>query len=455
MLMNLRDLVKRIQEEPWAGEVSAKEDFWVFLAGWIEEHVLSDFLGRVTGQVDEIVEIDPDLPEPQILERATRFMVDFLGAHSASVRIYDPHTEQMVSYGSYPSEEDIRQTLIPLEGSIAGEVVRTRRPFLVPDILQEELYRDKDVIYRKGVQSLMAIPLELTRFFPRERDTFGVIQIYYREKGRTFTPLEIQMANLMAKRLSFVIARKKIISLHRIREKQEEIVRHIFRKMGTRSGVKIKEVFDRVVPDLAEMVNLQSAVLFSASKDLKKVILEAGYPEAGGYHNIGRSYPVGKEPVFSLLLDLKEYSGDSVYEIVTPDYILVVEPQNSDLLSRELRNFAALHNINSILYVPLYVEGEISHFMTFDALDHRLRYREDEIDIFLFLGRELMKAQKMERLDDALHDFKNPAIATASSNPECSSGRNVVASTRCVHSPASSRRNVTTLKVKVPSGLKS
>jgi signal transduction histidine kinase len=51
--------------------------------------------------------------------------------------------------------------------------------------------------------------------------------------------------------------------------------------------------------------------------------------------------------------------------------------------------------------------------MTFDALDQRQRYRDDEIDIFLYLGRELMKAQKMERLDDALHDFKNPAIATA------------------------------------------
>ena len=36
-----------------------------------------------------------------------------------------------------------------------------------------------------------------------------------------------------------------------------------------------------------------------------------------------------------------------------------------------------------------------------------------EIEIFLFLGRELLKAQRMERLDDTLHDFKNPAIATA------------------------------------------
>ena len=59
------------------------------------------------------------------------------------------------------------------------------------------------------------------------------------------------------------------------------------------------------------------------------------------------------------------------------------------------------------------IGDEVTHFMTFDALDQRLRYRDDEIDIFLFLGRELMKARKMERLDDTLHDFKNPAIATA------------------------------------------
>lgn len=413
MLMNLRDLVKRIQEEPWAGEVSAKEDFWVFLADWIEDHVLSEFLGQVAGQVDEIVEIDPDLPEPEILEKATRFMVDFLGARAASVRIYDPHTEQMLSYGSYPSAEDIRQTLIPLEGSIAGEVVRTRRAFLVPDILDEELYHDKEIVSRRGVQSLMAIPLEITRFYPRERDTFGVIQIYYREKGRVFKPLEIQMANLMARRLSFVIARKKIISLHRSNEKKGAIVRQIFRKLGTRGGIKVKEVFDHVVPDLAEMVNLQSGALFSVSKDLREVIIEAGYPETGGYHNVGKGYPIDKEPVFSLLLDLEEYRGDSVYEVVTPGYILVVEPQKSDLLSDDQKQFSVRHNINSILYVPLHVEGEISCFMTFDALDNRLRFSEEEIDIFLFLGAELMKAQKMERLDDALHDFKNPAIATA------------------------------------------
>ncbi|MBK5100450.1 MAG: GAF domain-containing sensor histidine kinase [Desulfobacteraceae bacterium] len=412
MWKNLDNLVKAIKLEPWAQVPSVDKDFWPLLMKWIDEHVLSDFLNQVIKQVDEIVEIDPDLPEPQILEKATRYMVDFLGAHSASVRIYDPETEQMLSYGSYPSEEDTRQTFIPLEGSIAGEVVRTRRPCLVPHILDEERYENKEVIYRKGVHSLMAIPIEIARFSPHGHDTVGVIQIYYPEKNRVFTALEIQMANLMAKRLSFVIARKKILSMHRANEKKEAIVRHIFRALGSRGGIKMKEIFNRVIPELADVVDLQSSALFSLTEDLSNVVLEAGYPE-GGYHSIGKGFPVTGEPAFEVLLKMRDHPADSVYEIITPSYLLVVDTQRTSLMSEELKQFAIFHNINSILYVPLYLDGEISHFMTFDAIDQRKRYRDDEIDIFLFLGRELMKAQKMERLDDALHDFKNPAIATA------------------------------------------
>jgi signal transduction histidine kinase len=90
-----------------------------------------------------------------------------------------------------------------------------------------------------------------------------------------------------------------------------------------------------------------------------------------------------------------------------------MDPQKSELVSKKVKQYAFEHNINSILYVPLNVGEEITHFMTFDALDQRQRYTAEEIEIFLFLGRELMKAQRMERLDDILHDFKNPAIATA------------------------------------------
>jgi len=268
MLMDLENLAKEVLREPWAKGVSVEKDFWVLLMKWIDEHVLSEFVKRLVGQVDEIVDIDPDLPEPQILERATRYMVEFLGAHSASVRIYDPQTEQMLSYGSYPSKEEIRETFIPFDDSIAGEVVKTRLPYLAPDLSREELYYNKNAINAKDFQSLMAIPLEIQRFSPRDRDTVGVIQIYYAEKNREFGPLEIQAANIMAKRQSFVIARKKILSMYRIDEKKEVIVRHIFQKVGSRGGVKMAEVFNQVVPELADIVGLQNCTLFRLQRVL-------------------------------------------------------------------------------------------------------------------------------------------------------------------------------------------
>jgi signal transduction histidine kinase len=413
MWTDFDELIKEVRQESWAKDLPVSEAFWPALVNWLGERVLSDFLATITRKVDEIVEIDADLKEPEILEKATRRIVDFLGAHSASVRIYDPHTEQMLSYGSFPSEEGTRQTYIPLEGSVAGEVVRTKKTFIVSDILKEPRYRNKQIVTRKGVHSLMAIPLEITRFFPHERDTAGVIQIYFPEKGRTFSRLEIQVANLLAKRLGFVIARKKIFSMHRVNEKKESIVRHIFKALGTRGGIKMKDVFNRVIPELAYIVNLQSCALFSVTESLDSVVLEAGYPERDGYHSIGKRFPISIEPAFEMLLNLADYTGESDYDILTPSYILVADPRRSRLTSENMKQFATYHNINSILYIPLRVNGETTHFMTFDAIDQRQRYMEDEIEIFLFLGRELMKAQKMERLDDILHDFKNPAIATA------------------------------------------
>ncbi len=406
-------LKRRIREEPWGKDLPDQQDLWLFLLDWIEEHVLSEYLTRFVKQIDEIVEINPELPEKEILSWATFHMVEFLEADSASVRIYDPYTEQMLSYGSYPSKETTRKTHISLENSVAGEVVKTRRPYLVPDILREDLYQDKSVVPEKGAHSLLAVPVEIPRFFPHERDAVGVIQIYFPEKERRFSTLEVQTAMVMSRRLSFVIARKKILFLNAMNEKKDAIVRNIFLKLGSREGVKMKDVFNQIIPEMADIISVESCALFSVSEDLNHAVLEAGYPDSVGYHGIGKEFPIETEPAFELILGKREYVEETPYEIVAPSYLLVTDPQKSGLVSDSVKRFASLHKINSILYIPLSIGGQITHFMTFDALDQRKRYAEEEIDVFLFLGRELVKAQRMEHLDDTLHDFKNPAIATA------------------------------------------
>jgi signal transduction histidine kinase len=201
--------------------------------------------------------------------------------------------------------------------------------------------------------------------------------------------------------------------MYRTNEKKETIVSKIFQRLGSREGIKMREVFNRVIPELVDIINLQSCALFSVADDLKHVVLEAGYPDSVQYHGIGKQFPINSEPAFELTLKMRDYIEDSPYEVVTNSYVLVMDPQQSRIVSKNLKQFALNQNVNSILYVPLNVGEEITHFMTFDALDYRKRYTQEEIDIFLFLGRELMKAQRMEHLDDILHDFKNPAIATA------------------------------------------
>jgi signal transduction histidine kinase len=412
MFDNSKRLIETIKDNEWAKSTQANDDFWVSLKEWLSKNLLPEFINQVVGYIDAVIDIDPDLSEREILETVAMYMTESLEARYSSVRIYDPDMDQMLSFGSYPEDEETRQIHISLEGSIAGEVIKTGREFLVPNIMKEVKYRDKSIIQRKGVNSLFAIPFMIPRFFQHERNTMGVIQLYYPQADRIFSSLEVQMARLMSNRLGFVIARKKIMTMQKVNDKKDKIVKLIFQKLGWQ-GVKMKDIFNRLIPELADIINLQSCALFSVSSDREQVVLEAGYPDSPSYHGIGKSFPVKSEPAFEVVLGLRPYTNDSPYELVTPSYALIIDPRKSTIISDSIRQLAANRNINSILYIPLDVGGEITHFMTFDALEQRKGYSQEEIEIFLFLGRELMKAQRMERLDDILHDFKNPAIAIA------------------------------------------
>jgi hypothetical protein len=173
MFKRSKNLIKSVMEEGWAKSCSPNDEFWTKLTEWIYAVLLPEFMTKYIGHIDEIIHIDPNLTERQILEMVAMHMVKSVDASYGSVRIYDPDTEQMLSFGSYPPGEEARESNIAQEGSIAGEVVKSGNPFLVPNIHEEGRYHDKTIIERKGINSMMAIPFEIPRFFPHERATAG------------------------------------------------------------------------------------------------------------------------------------------------------------------------------------------------------------------------------------------------------------------------------------------
>ncbi len=377
----------------------------------IKEEVLFQYVDKLITQAESILEINPSLPEKEILEILAKNMVEFLGAEAASIRIYDPEKEEMIAFGSYPAEVEDREEAIPFEDTIAGEVVRTQQSYFVPNILKEEKYKNKEKVQKRGIHSMMAVPIRIPRFSLKDVDSEGSIQIYFKEQDKVFTPLEAKIAEMLSRRVSYVIARKRILDLQRMNLTKDKIVEQIFLKLGKREGVKLKDVFNLVIPELVHIMKIQRCALFSVSEDRQQVVLEAGYPEIE--HGIGKVFNVKDESYIDVIVNQKGPFGEFENEKVYPGYILIDHPKESRLLPTDLKRFLEHQEIHSVLYVPLKVNGVVHSFLAFDAQAQHQRFTEEEIEIFTFFGKELMKGLRLEKMDDILHDFKNPAIATA------------------------------------------
>ena len=377
----------------------------------IKEDVIYRYVDRLISQAETILEIDPSQTEKEILRIVAKNVVEYLGAEAASLRIFDPGKEEMVSFGSYPDYAEGREETVPFEDTIAGEVVKTHRAYFVPNILQEEKYKNKERVHRYGIQSMLAVPISIPRFSLKDVDTEGSLQIYYREIDKTFTPLEAKIAEMLSRRVSYVIARKRILNLQKLNVTKDKIVEQIFLKLGKREGIKMKDVFNLVVPELADIMRIERCSLFSVSESRNHVVLEAGYPEI--HHGIGKAFAVKEEPYIDAVVNQTGPFGEFENEKIFPSYILIHNPRGSSLLPADLKRFLENQQIHSVLYIPLKVNDVVNFFLVFDAQAHHRRFTDEEIEILVFFGKELMKGLRLEKMDDILHDFKNPAIAAA------------------------------------------
>jgi signal transduction histidine kinase len=379
------------------------------LVGLIKEEILNRFVNRLIAQSEGILAIDPAYTEKEILMLVARAIVEYFDAEGASLRISDPERREMLFYGSYSILGENLEEVIPFEETIAGEVVKTRKSCLVPNILREERYKNKEKAESIGIHSMLAVPISLQPF-STQVDTEGVLQIFYKEEDKVFTPLEVEIAEMLSRRVSYVFALKRIQYLHKSNVTKDRILDHIYHKLATDEGIKMKDLFDSVISELAGIMKIQRCALFSVMKDRRHVVLEAGYPEAK--HGIGKVFSV-EEPYIHAIVNQAGPFGEFENERISPAYILIKNPRGSRLLPAELKEFIEGQQIHSILYLPLKVNNLVNYFLVFDAQAEHHRFTDEQIELFTFFGKELMKGLRVEQKEDILHDFKNPAIAVS------------------------------------------
>ncbi len=191
----------------------------------IEQGFLTEFIEQVILESEDILGIDPNLERRTILELAADKIVEALKAEAASIRLLDARTLKMLSFGSSGLEDFQRTSTIPVSKSIAGLVVRHGASIVVPSIKKDPLYQAKKIIATKGFNSLIAVPLRIPSFVEEAGDILGSLQIYYREEDREFSKIEVILAEMFARRVSHVLARKKILDLKKLNDSKEKKTR--------------------------------------------------------------------------------------------------------------------------------------------------------------------------------------------------------------------------------------
>jgi signal transduction histidine kinase len=406
-------LIRFLKSSPVLVRYHLSDEEVIELALYLRKHFLSSAVEQVVRMVEDVISIDPSLDWKEILEEAAKKMVVLLHAEAASIRIVDPVTSRLAAFGSYQFAESGRAKSIPVEKSVAGKVIKSGKSYLVPNIMMEPDYANKDIVKEHGLNSLMAIPMKIPAFLKNEPDIQGTIQIYYKETDKEFDPLEVANAELMTRRISYVLAKRRILDLQKLNIQKEKIVEKIFVKLSHREGIKMRDVFRMMIPELVDIIQIQSCSLFSITPDREYVQVELEYPMGQESHEVGCLYAIKDHPYLDALINSAESRGDYDHERIDSSYILIKDPSNSRLSNNELKRFAARQNVNSVLLIPLKAEDMINYFLVFYAKDRRQEFTEQEIELLSFLGKEIMKALRIEKLDDVLHDFKNPAIAIA------------------------------------------
>ncbi len=258
----------------------------------LEEEYLPEFLSGIIRETEDIIAINPHLNRKKILEIAAEKIVKDLNAGAATIRLFEHETLKMTSFGAYGTPDYDRLATVPVRDSISGLVIQERRSIVVPSIYKDPRYKDKNIIKSRGFHSLLAVPLFTPTYFESDNDLLGSLQIYYKEDNRHFNSLEIIRAELLARRTSYVLAKKKILDLQLLNTRKEKIVNKIFVKLSMREGIKLKDLFIMLFPELEEFLEIQSCSLFTVSDDQRYMHLEAAYPLEHTYHEIGYSFTV-------------------------------------------------------------------------------------------------------------------------------------------------------------------
>ncbi|MBM4309577.1 MAG: GAF domain-containing protein [Deltaproteobacteria bacterium] len=356
-------------------------------------------LERIIRIADSIVNISPDISQEELLQVLCRDTAMICQAHSATCRTYDPLRNSMIAAGQY-NWDDERAEEIPYEDSLAGLTIKQNEHYCVPDISAEPLYREKEKILARGFNSMLALPVRLTDYDgARKIDVLvGTLQLYFKEKNKTFYPEQIKLLNSIVSRFNYVLSQQRKRELQKrslvLQESRQALISILKRTES------LDQVLSFLIARIAESINVKRCSLFSIEQSPGEeavAVLIAGYPLDAFEHRYGVTLPFHQHPAF-----------DEVCRLGVP--LLITDARNDPRMRASLGLYLH-HQIDNVYFVPIKDENNsVTNIIVLDA-DETHPLSNDDLFFCNALARDIELCIQVSIRSQERHDFFNQMLS--------------------------------------------
>ena len=398
-----QELLKYLEENPSVLELlkaPEKRAILTFLSSDYDRvsYLLSNpwiDLERIIAIADGVMNISPDIGGNELLSILCRDTARLMNAHAATCRTWDPQRKTMIAAGSYNWTLE-RMEEIDQEDSIAGRVISTKEPYTVPDISAEPRYKEESKILAEGINSMLALPIQLYDYEGGERVEVlvGTLQLYFNKKNKSFFPQQIKLITSVVSRFSYVFAQKRKQALQKrariIQESRKALISIIKRTQS------LDQVLSSLVAKIAETINIKRCSLFSIERDGSGgnvAVLIAGYPLEPLAHRYGVTLPFAEHPAFEQVF-------------LTGGPVRIDDAQNDSRMSATRDLYRDLH-IRSVYFVPLKDENEtVTNVLVLDGEESN-PIEKDDLSFFNSLIQDIELCIQASIRSQERHDFYN------------------------------------------------
>jgi len=236
------------------------------ISGAIEHARLFEYTKQKALQFDSLVKVSQSITSEDYLDEILNLIVvvtaEMLNSKICSIMLLDEkRTELEIKAAQSLSLEYQKKANVKVDGSVIGEVVKTKRPITVFDVRQEKRYGFRDLAVKEHLTSMLSVPMVV------KDNAIGVINVYTKD-SHDFSQEEIDVLQIVANQAAVAVENthlmeealkakealetRKLVErakgiLMRLSDLSEEAAHKLIHKKSMDSCKSMKEIAESVI----------------------------------------------------------------------------------------------------------------------------------------------------------------------------------------------------------------